>query len=321
VDQKRRIERAIEESRSGRPAAVSISLGASSRDHSADLELLGGSVHVARIGTDGDMERAARLFQSLDGEVRAFGLGGADLGMLVGGRWYPFHSVRPVVRYVQRTPVVDGSGLKTVLERHAAAVLERHFCAYLDQVGRKVLVVTGSDRFGMLEGFAEHGYRIVCGDLMFGLGVPIALRSVAAVRRLVPIMMPLVGRLPLRMLYPVGQTGETRTPRWTRHFERATVIAGDCHYITRYMPTRMDGKIVVTNTTTPQDLDLFRKAGVRHLVTTTPSLGGRSFGTNALEAALVALLPELQPHDGWSEYIVRLRSAVERAGLKPGWVE
>jgi hypothetical protein len=28
------------------------------------------------------------------------------------------------------------------------------------------------------------------------------------------------------------------------------VIAGDCHYITRYMPDDLEGKVIVTNTTT-----------------------------------------------------------------------
>ena len=51
----------------------------------------------------------------------------------------------------------------------------------------------------------------------------------------------------------------------------------------------MDGKIIVTNTTTPEDVELLRARGVSHLVTSTPRLDGRSFGTNMMEAALVAL--------------------------------
>jgi hypothetical protein len=54
------------------------------------------------------------------------------------------------------------------------------------------------------------------------------------------------------------------------------------------MPARLDGKIICTNTTTPTDVETFRAAGVRHLVTTTPVMEGRSFGTNMIEAALIA---------------------------------
>jgi hypothetical protein len=55
------------------------------------------------------------------------------------------------------------------------------------------------------------------------------------------------------------------------------------------MPDRLEGKIIATNTTTPEDVEAFREAGVNYLVTSTPVLEGRSFGTNMMEAALVAV--------------------------------
>jgi hypothetical protein len=55
------------------------------------------------------------------------------------------------------------------------------------------------------------------------------------------------------------------------------------------MPDRLDGKIIATNTTTPQDVELFRQVGIKYLVTSTPVLDGRSFGTNMMEAALIAV--------------------------------
>jgi hypothetical protein len=61
------------------------------------------------------------------------------------------------------------------------------------------------------------------------------------------------------------------------------------------MPDDMQGKVIVTNTTTPQDVEDFRKSGVKYLVTTTPVLEGRSFGTNMMEAALVAVSGKNRP--------------------------
>ncbi|MHB8153482.1 MAG: quinate 5-dehydrogenase, partial [Bacillati bacterium] len=51
-----------------------------------------------------------------------------------------------------------------------------------------------------------------------------------------------------------------------------------------------DGKIVLTNTVTAANVQELRERGVRLLVTTTPDFAGRSFGTNVVEAALLALL-------------------------------
>jgi len=51
----------------------------------------------------------------------------------------------------------------------------------------------------------------------------------------------------------------------------------------------LEGKVIATNTTTPEDVELFRSIGVKYLVTTSPVMDGRSFGANMLEAALVAV--------------------------------
>ncbi len=64
--------------------AVSISLGSSTRDKAVEIDLLGERARIERIGTDGDMRRAQRLYAELDGQVDAFGIGGTDLGVLVG---------------------------------------------------------------------------------------------------------------------------------------------------------------------------------------------------------------------------------------------
>jgi hypothetical protein len=47
--------------------------------------------------------------------------------------------------------------------------------------------------------------------------------------------------------------------------------------------------VIATNTTTTEDVEMFRQAGVKYLVTSTPVLDGRSFGTNMMEAALIAV--------------------------------
>jgi len=133
------------------------------------------------------------------------------------------------------------------------------------------------------------GCRMVFGDLVFALGIPIPLRSLNAVGTLARFVAPVVTQLPFKMLYPTGEKQERSSPRYRRYFEEAEIIAGDFHYIRRYMPERLDGKGIITNTVTAENVREFRHRGVRFLATTTPDMGGRSFGTNVLEAALVAV--------------------------------
>ena len=290
--------------------AVSVSLGSSTRDKRVTLTLLGEEITLERIGTDGDVQRAIQLYNELDGKVDAFGVGGIDLGFNVAGRYYPLHSAQKLVAGVHRTPVVDGGGLKHTSERRIAQFIEERIG---DQIQpKRVLIPSGVDRYGMVLSFAEAGYEMIVGDLGFALGLPIPIRTVRAFHALVRVLLPILSHLPLDWLYPTGEKQEETVPKFESWYQWATVIAGDCLYIKRHMPERLDGKVIVTNTTTETDVELFRERGVRYLVTSTPRLEGRSFGTNVMEAALVALAGKGRP---LSEQ--ELEEWLDRLGLEP----
>jgi hypothetical protein len=289
--------------------AVSISIGSSKRNKAVTVTLLGEEISIERIGTDGDMEAAALKYKELDGKVDAFGVGGADLGLMVDKKWYRLYSCEKMIRFIKETPVVDGTGLKNSLEGKAAAFVEARLGDYIRKNGgKKAFVMTGADRWGLTHGFVEEGYECTFGDMMFSLGINIPLHTERQLKTLASILMPIAGRLPFEWVYPIGEKQEERKPKYPKWFRWATVVAGDCHYIKRYMPDDMQGKVVVTNTTTPQDVELFKKCGVKYLVTTTPVLDGRSFGTNMMESALIALSGKKRvlTHDEYEEMLKKL---------------
>lgn len=290
--------------------AVSVSLGSSTRDKRVTLTLFGEEITLERIGTDGDVERAIQLYNELDGKVDAFGVGGIDLGFNVAGRYYPLHSAQKLVAGVHRTPVVDGGGLKHTLERRIAQFIEEHIGDEIQP--KRVLIPSGVDRYGMVLSFADAGYEMIIGDLGFALGLPIPIRTLRAFHALVRVLLPILSHLPLDWLYPTGEKQEETVPKFESWYQWATVIAGDCLYIKRHMPERLDGKVIVTNTTTETDVERFRECGVRYLVTSTPRLEGRSFGTNVMEAALVALAGEGRPLS-----TEELEEWLDRLGLEP----
>jgi hypothetical protein len=299
--------------------ALSISIGSSRRDKSVIVNLLGQDVLIQRIGTNGDMKAARDLFRQNDGRVNAFGVGGTDLGLYVDKKWYPLHSVLPMVSDVHLTPMVDGCGLKNTLEARSASVLEKGIANYLDQVGRKALVMTAVDRYGLLRTFIDAGYDCLFGDALYSLGIPLPIRKEAGVKTLAALLIPLVSRLPFEWVYPVGEKQHERHLRYTWAFNWASVIAGDCHYITQFMPDRLEGKVIVTNTTTPQDVKWFREAGVKYLMTTTPVYEGRSFGTNMMEASLLAAIEYQEKVDyrNPNEYFQMIDELVNAANLIP----
>lgn len=279
---------------------VSVSLGSSRRDHEAEVTLGDVPVAVARRGTDGDVEAAVRLIGELDGTVDAIGLGGLDVHLWVGEEHYVVADGLRLLSAARRTPVLDGSLLKRSMEPMAVRWLAAH--GPLPLSGLPALLASALDRWGMAEALEAAGCSVAYGDLMFLAGIPYALGDLEEVRRIARRLAREMIRLPVRMLYPTGRAQEGAGPcRFPDAFARASLLAGDFHLLRRDLPERLEGRSVLTNTTTAADRAELAARGARWLFTTTPLVQGRSFGTNALEAAVVAVLgrppQELTPAD------------------------
>lgn len=280
---------------------VSVSLGSSKRDHNVETEILGQKFAIERRGTDGDMDQAIALIKELDGQVDAFGLGGTDLYVYAGNRRYVLRDAKRIVEAAKITPVVDGSGLKNTLERRVVSYLaEQQGIQFKD---KKVLVVSAVDRFGMAEALVDTGAAVVFGDLIFVLGLPIPIRSLATIGVIARLLMPVVSQVPFAWLYPTGERQEIILSKHEKYYQEADIIAGDFHLIRRYLPDVLKGKTILTNTVTPADIDLLRQRGIATLVTTTPELNGRSFGTNVMEGVLVSLMGKKPEQIAVDEYI------------------
>jgi hypothetical protein len=172
------------------------------------------------------------------------------------------------------------------------------------------------DRFGMALALSEVARNVVYGDLMFGIGLPIPLRSYKAVETIGKITLPIITQLPFKWFYPTGEKQEQRTPKFESAFFEADVICGDWNFIRRYAPERLDGKIVITNTLRKADIEMLRNAGVARAYTSTPSINEESFGTNVMEGVLVALLGKRPEELSTADY----EEVLQRLSWKPNLV-
>lgn len=268
---------------------VSVSLGSSKRDHRVRMSFHQQVFEIQRIGTDGSMLKAIALVNSLRGKVDAFGMGGIDLYVWAGKRRYVIRDAEKIKAAAGATPMVDGSGLKNTLEGRVINYLQdNNIVNFRD---KKVLITSAMDRYGMADAIKTLGGRLVIGDLMFALGVDVPIYTLKTLQRVASLIAPIVCRLPFNMLYPTGDKQRLNNTMKLRHYyDEADVIAGDFHYIRRYMPNNIKDKVIITNTVTKEDVELLKERGASLLVTTTPELEGRSFGTNVMEAMLVAIL-------------------------------
>jgi hypothetical protein len=267
---------------------VSVSLGSSSRDHRADVELLGERFDISREGMDGSLDRALARLRELDGTVDAIGLGGIDVYLYAGAERFALRDGLRLLNAVKTTPVVDGSGVKNTLEREAVAYLQNELGITLR--GKRVLMVSALDRFGMAQALVAAGADVIFGDFIFALDLDRPVRGLDEFEEMARKYLPDACKLPFQFFYPTGKKQDRPPePKYPEYYDDADIIAGDFHFMRRYMPARLEGKLVLTNTVTARDVEELRERGVATLVTTTPDFAGRSFGANVVEAALVAL--------------------------------
>ena len=294
---------------------VSISLGTSKRDKKDQVEMLGETFLLQRRGTDGDMKKFGELLQELDGKVDALGVGGADIYLVVEDRKYAFREILNLIKNVKTTPVVDGGGLKHTLERQTIEALNDS--KEIDFANSKVLLVSAVDRFGMAQALHATGASVVYGDFLFGIGIPIPVRTYSGVRTLGKILLPVITKLPFKWFYPTGEKQEIRTPKFPKFFEDADIICGDWHYVRKFMPDKLPGKIIITQTLRKADIEFLRRAGVKTAYTTTPMVNGETFATNVMEGVIVAHLGKRPEEITPQEYL----DVLNKLGWKPNRID
>jgi len=292
---------------------VSVSLGSTSRDHQVEIELAGEKFLIERRGMNGNIKKLKQTIIDLDGKVDALGLGGITMTLPVAGRVYRLRSAAPLMKTARQTPIVDGTDLRTVLERQVILDLDKS--GKVSMKGKKVLVTTAVDRYSMAQAFRELNCSVTFGDLIFTLGIPKIIRGFKSFHFVARTIGPVACLLPFKMLYPTG-TKEDQVEdasKYAQYYHEAEIIAGDFLYIHRYMPDDLSGKIIVTNTVTKDNIKELRERGVKTLITTTPNLDGRSFGTNVIQATIVAALGKRPEEISGEEYL----ATAKRFGFIP----
>ena len=268
--------------------------------------MLGEQFDITRMGMDGSLDKAIAKIKELDGTVDAIGLGGIDVYLYAGKKRYAIRDGLRLLDAAKITPVVDGSGLKNTLEREAVGYLQRELGIELN--GKRVLMVSALDRFGMAQALVAAGAEVVFGDFIFALDLDKPVRGLDEFEELAQKYLPDACKLPFQFFYPTGKK-QDRPPesKYPEYYDDAEIIAGDFHFMRAYMPPRLDGKLILTNTLTARDIEELRSRGVTTLITTTPDFQGRSFGTNVVEAALLALLGKTWAEVTEADYVRVLR--------------
>ncbi len=276
---------------------ISISLGTARRDYQCSITLLGQSVHIQRIGVDGDWQRVAALLRRYDGTVDAISLEHTPAVVQLGAHHYPHAALLALMAQARVTPVVDGRVLQATLERWAIKRTAERMPGIWRY--RHVLLLRALQHYQLAHALSEYQVEFRCADPLISSGLPgLPLpRSLAQLESMAPLLLPLIRPRRLHRLPPVSHAHRQRLQRL---FHWADVVVGSFDLICDLAPADLRGRTLITDDPSPAEIDMLRQRGVATLLTMTPIMSQeRPFlSTAALEAIITAVLEQgHQPDD------------------------
>ena len=255
------------------------------------VRFLGQEIEIRHRGCGGDAERARTLIAEMDGKVDAIGLEGLPAQLQLGSTQRAHELGVTLPKTAEKTPVVDGGGIRPGLERWAIILADRAQPGIFAE--KRVLMAPGLNHSGLVQALSRHTKAIRYADPIVYFGLP-DVPLVGARSTLEQVASPTLDQLkdaPFRRLLP--QPGEPGHERAADPFRAADIIAGDIGAIRRYAPERLAHKTVVVEHAEQADIDDLRRRGTSIVVTLMPSLNpGDDLGrwsAATVEAVLVAL--------------------------------
>ena len=260
-------------------------------DETAVIEFRGQQAEVRRSGCGGDPERARQLIAASSGRFEAIGLEGLPIDLKL-GRACVQHAVGATLPAAANgTPVVDGGGIRSGLERWGVTLADRAEPGIFSE--KRILMLPGVNHTGLAQALGRHSPHLRYADPEIYFGLP-DVRVVGSRYTLDQAAQPTLERLRhapfARIMPPAGEPGPT-TPVAAR-CAWADVLAGDMGAIRRFAPARLKHKTVVVPWATDDDLVDLRRRGAAIVVTLLPSLDDDDLGrwsSATIEALFVAL--------------------------------
>ncbi|MDT7838501.1 dehydrogenase [Aquabacterium sp. OR-4] len=289
---------------------IGISLGARRHDFELRTRLLGQSLQVQRVGTDGSLTQATKLLKYWDRHAQAIGLGLVKDSARFGAQREIDADLARLAGVAQRVPVTTGARLSEILLewslRHAQTTLGHYFD------NANVLFFSGLAHHRLAMAMQEYTENLLFADPLMQLGVPKMLTSLDALG-----------------LYASGAhcVSDWRPPRlmsgpllrqWTQFvlrkaMARASVVVAPVHELDGFGLEELAGKTLITTTVNDERLARFKAAGVHLVIDAAPLCEGQVIDPALLDAMLLAATGKAPDEIADDDYLAMLADE----GLQP----
>ncbi|MFQ5576279.1 MAG: serine carboxypeptidase, partial [Anaerolineae bacterium] len=259
--------------------------------HTETVTLLGQSLTIEYRGCDKNLELMAAHIAELDGKVAAIALQDVARTLKLGRETVLHAGAGALLNIAQKTPVVDGSGVRAALERWAVRLAAEAQPGIWSR--KRTLITPGLRHNGLAQALSQYTPELRYADPIIYFALPNAL-GVGRANALATLAGPILSQLrdaPFNRLFPTpGEPGTRRSPK---AFAWADILAGDMGAIRRYAPPDLRRKIIVAEAASGDDIANLTERGATAVVTTMPPLANSLSKHSAavFEACLAALRP------------------------------
>ncbi len=266
-----------------------------------------------------DIELTRRIIASAKGKYDAVAISGFSLTYTVGDKYHRHKKLRSLLAEEESDPTVvcDGIRAKDTIERWVMRRIAEQLEGEIAH--RRILVLSAMDRWGVSEVSSSLKSTIVYGDLMYNLRFGIPLLSLEQVKAMSRPILSVVTRAPLDWYFPGARRHGRRLPRWRHAFYWAEVIVGGITYLKRYAPAQLEGKTVIADVHSDDEVEWLRARGVGTIASLTPVISGQRIGASVMEAVLTLATRGKVGHrrDRYLDEIIRIEPGIEIISFKP----
>ena len=283
-----------------------------------ELSFRGEEVRLERRGCAGDLSAAARLISAFDGKVDVIALDGLPFHLELGEATRPYTPVSGLAMAASQTPLVDGSGIRSALERWSVTLVDRAEPGIFSQ--KRILMVPGLNHVGLTHALARRSphLRFADPEVFFGLPNLPGVGSQHTLHQTESLVLSRLQSASVSRLFPV--LGDEPGLETSARFRWADLLAGDVRMIRRYAPSNLRHRTVVVPYARPEDIEDLAERGVSILVTLMPAVGPETDladqSAAVVEALCVATIdrPDLESSEG--TYLNLLAELDWRPGIR-----
>ncbi len=297
---------------------VSVSQGSSEYDYELETTFLEQPFRIIRVGTDGNLERAEAVLDSVRGEADAIGLSMIHDHYQVGREQLEHPDTARLEACVPDKPVTTGAGLRGILQEWAVRHTQTELGHFFDNA--RVLFLNGQAGYRIAKALSEHTDNLFFADPYLDFGVPRLLTSLRQLETYTSLTAPVTFRPAAVKLIealhktPIYRMGE-KLIRGSLHesVKDSHVIVGAMGDLEAFSEKELDGKTVITSRVTESALDWFRSRKVAMVVDYSPWLEGRPVGVNVMEAMISAALSRTPEQLGADDFL----DVIQTLGIEP----